>query len=38
LNLYSRVATTYTIGQDADGTDFTMAAVRYYEGIGLIEP
>ena len=30
--------TTYTIGQVADRTGFTASALRYYEGIGLVEP
>jgi MerR family transcriptional regulator, copper efflux regulator len=29
---------TYTIGQVADRTGFTASTLRYYEGIGLVEP
>jgi MerR family transcriptional regulator, copper efflux regulator len=38
LNLYSRVVTTYTIGEVADRTGFATSALRYYEGIGLVVP
>ena len=29
---------TYTIGEVADRSGFTASALRYYEGIGLVEP
>jgi DNA-binding transcriptional MerR regulator len=29
---------TYTIGEIADRSGFTASALRYYEGIGLVEP
>ena len=29
---------TYTIGETAERTGFTASALRYYEGIGLVEP
>jgi len=29
---------TYTIGQAAERSGFTASALRYYEGIGLVEP
>lgn len=33
-----RVMTTYTIGEAAERSGFTASALRYYEGIGLVEP
>jgi MerR family copper efflux transcriptional regulator len=30
--------TTYTIGQVADRTGFAASTLRYYEGIGLVDP
>jgi MerR family copper efflux transcriptional regulator len=32
------VTSTYTIGQVAERSGFTASALRYYEGIGLVEP
>jgi DNA-binding transcriptional MerR regulator len=32
------VSTTYTIGQIAERSGFSASALRYYEGIGLVEP
>jgi DNA-binding transcriptional MerR regulator len=32
------VSSTYTIGQIAERSGFTASALRYYEGIGLVEP
>jgi MerR family copper efflux transcriptional regulator len=32
------VTTTYTIGQTAERSGFSASALRYYEGIGLVEP
>jgi DNA-binding transcriptional MerR regulator len=32
------VSTTYTIGQVAERSGFSASALRYYEGIGLVEP
>ena len=38
LNLYDRGVTTYTIGEAAGRSGFSASALRYYEGIGLVEP
>jgi MerR family copper efflux transcriptional regulator len=32
------VTSTYTIGQVAERSGFSASALRYYEGIGLVEP
>lgn len=32
------MTTTYTIGQVAERSGFSASALRYYEGIGLVEP
>jgi len=37
-NLYPSVMSTYTIGEVADRTGFSASALRYYEGIGLVQP
>ena len=38
LNLYRGGVSTYTIGEVADRSGFSASALRYYEGIGLVEP
>jgi DNA-binding transcriptional MerR regulator len=37
-NLYLEGVSTYTIGEVADRSGFSASALRYYEGIGLVEP
>ena len=32
------MTTTYTIGETAERSGFSASALRYYEGIGLVEP
>jgi DNA-binding transcriptional MerR regulator len=38
LNLYDRGVRRYTIGEAAGRSGFSASALRYYEGIGLVEP
>ena len=38
MNLYDRGVRTYTIGEAAGRSGFSASALRYYEGIGLVEP
>jgi DNA-binding transcriptional MerR regulator len=38
LNLYSRVLTTFTIGQVAERTGFPATTLRYYGELGLVSP
>ena len=37
-NLYAERVTTYTIGEIAERSGFSASSLRYYEGIGLVEP
>lgn len=36
--VYRDAVTTYTIGEVAEQSGFTASALRYYEGIGLLDP
>jgi DNA-binding transcriptional MerR regulator len=38
LKLYRGGMSNYTIGEIADRSGFSTSALRYYEGIGLVEP
>jgi MerR family transcriptional regulator, copper efflux regulator len=38
LNLYGGFVSTYTIGETAERSGFSASALRYYEGIGLVQP
>ena len=38
LNVYGGGVSNYTIGEVADRSGFSASALRYYEGIGLVEP
>jgi MerR family transcriptional regulator, copper efflux regulator len=38
LNLYGGGVSSYTIGEVAGRSGFSASALRYYEGIGLVEP
>ena len=38
LNLYGGGVSSYTIGEVAERSGFSASALRYYEGIGLVEP
>ena len=38
MKVYRGVVRTYTIGEIAGRSGFTASALRYYEGIGLLEP
>jgi MerR family copper efflux transcriptional regulator len=37
-NLYAERVSTYTIGEIAERSGFSASSLRYYEGIGLVEP
>ena len=38
LKLYAVRVSTYTIGEIAQRSGFSASSLRYYEGIGLVEP
>ena len=38
MKVYAAGVTTYTIGETAQRSGFSASTLRYYEGIGLVEP